>query len=318
MATSRPFAYNTGSTITGTEQVGLLAVGTPTSGFSSTGLPWWNGPDEDLGYVIAGSVSGNTQPTPVSGVTASVGFWRSSAVTDASFIQLTNNLFNQSFITAYSTSNYLTTNGYWNSWVKPAPNIVFLSRLDSNATNTTYTLSVAGAANRIALFAVAINEKRNISSFTINGVSATLGATIQGTTGGTVAIYYRDMPTSGATSASVTFDSSATGCNLMYFEISNYNEPAHVASNTAATSGGSVSINDILENDLVFTIGQASFCPTSIDSTSQSALTSPGCLTNDSKTRVFSYTMPSNGDFNTTISTTPSGKLNVWAGVVFR
>ena len=65
MATARPFAYNnTGSPIAGTEQVGNLSVGTPTSGFSSTGIPWWNGPDEDLGYVIAQSVPSNAQPTP--------------------------------------------------------------------------------------------------------------------------------------------------------------------------------------------------------------------------------------------------------------
>jgi hypothetical protein len=65
MATARPFAYNTGAGITGTVQFGYLAVGTPTAGFASTGLPWWNGPDEDLGYVIAASVPGNTQPTQV-------------------------------------------------------------------------------------------------------------------------------------------------------------------------------------------------------------------------------------------------------------
>lgn len=65
MATSRPFAYNTGSSIPGTQQVGSLAIGTPTSGFQSTGLQWWNGPDEDLGYVICRPVPSNTQPTPV-------------------------------------------------------------------------------------------------------------------------------------------------------------------------------------------------------------------------------------------------------------
>ena len=65
MATSRPFAYNTGSPITGTDQVGNLAVGTPTVGFTATGLEWWNGPDEDLGYVIACQVPTDTQPTPV-------------------------------------------------------------------------------------------------------------------------------------------------------------------------------------------------------------------------------------------------------------
>jgi len=65
MATSRPFAYNTGTGITGTDQVGNLAVGTPTVGFTATGLEWWNGPDEDLGYVIACQVPTDTQPTPV-------------------------------------------------------------------------------------------------------------------------------------------------------------------------------------------------------------------------------------------------------------
>jgi hypothetical protein len=41
-----------------------LSVGTPTSGITNSPI-FWNGPDEDLGYVIAVPVSGNTQPTPV-------------------------------------------------------------------------------------------------------------------------------------------------------------------------------------------------------------------------------------------------------------
>ena len=64
MATARPFAYNPGTPIPGTEQVGSLAIGAPTSGITNN-PPFWNGPDEDLGYVIAAPVSGNTQPTPV-------------------------------------------------------------------------------------------------------------------------------------------------------------------------------------------------------------------------------------------------------------
>ena len=64
MTTARPFAYNTGAPIAGTIQVGSLAVGTPTSGITNSPI-FWNGPDEDLGYVIAVPVSGNTQPTPV-------------------------------------------------------------------------------------------------------------------------------------------------------------------------------------------------------------------------------------------------------------
>jgi hypothetical protein len=63
MSTTRPFAYNPGSSITGTIQVGDLAVGYPTTGY--TGMEWWNGPDEELGYVIAQPVPNDSQPTPV-------------------------------------------------------------------------------------------------------------------------------------------------------------------------------------------------------------------------------------------------------------
>ena len=63
MATTRPFSYNTGSPIAGTIQVGDLAVGYPTTGY--TGMEWWNGPDEDLGYVIAQPVPDDSQPTNV-------------------------------------------------------------------------------------------------------------------------------------------------------------------------------------------------------------------------------------------------------------
>jgi hypothetical protein len=67
MATSRPFAYNPGGSLSGTLQVGSVSVGTPTIGFESTGLEWWNGPDEDLGYVIALPAPLDNQDTPVPG-----------------------------------------------------------------------------------------------------------------------------------------------------------------------------------------------------------------------------------------------------------
>ena len=120
MATARPFAYNTGAGITGTDQVGSLAVGTPTEGFSATGLEWWNGPDEDLGYVIAASVPGDTQPTPITGAFASVGFFRSSALTDPSFISLSNTIAGPSgggpFASGSAAKTWLNSNGYWTSY----------------------------------------------------------------------------------------------------------------------------------------------------------------------------------------------------------
>ena len=114
MSTSRPFAYNTGSTIAGTIQVGSLAVGTPTSGF--TGMEWWNGPDEDLGYVIAISVPSDTQPTPVSGITASVGFNRTDGFNDSEFVSLANLITGESFVAPNQASTGLTSLGYWNSY----------------------------------------------------------------------------------------------------------------------------------------------------------------------------------------------------------
>jgi hypothetical protein len=121
MATVRPFAYNPGGSISGTTQVGDLSIGTPISGFTSS-PQFWNGPNEDLGYVIAIPVSGNTQPTEISGVTASVGFFRTSGFNDSEFIQLSEIVSiefgnPQTFLTASDASDWLTSNGFWNSFI---------------------------------------------------------------------------------------------------------------------------------------------------------------------------------------------------------
>jgi hypothetical protein len=125
MAFARPFAYNPGTSISGTEQVGDLSVGTPTSGFTSN-PQYWNGPDEELGYVIAVPVLGNTQPTPIEGVFASLGFYRTSGFSDSDFINLSQSVSSQygepqTFTTSSDASIWLTTNGFWNSYILPTP-----------------------------------------------------------------------------------------------------------------------------------------------------------------------------------------------------
>jgi hypothetical protein len=117
MSTSRPFAYNTGNTISGTEQLGDLAIGIDSLDYSEQpgGVQWWNGPDEDLGYIICVPVSGGTQPNPL-GIPAYVGFKRSVAKTEQSFVSLVNQLFNQSFVTGEDCKTYLNNNGYWTSF----------------------------------------------------------------------------------------------------------------------------------------------------------------------------------------------------------
>jgi hypothetical protein len=134
MATSRPFSYNTGALIPGTTQSGNIATGFPTNGFASTGLNWRNGPNEDLGYVVAFEKPLNNQPTP-DGKSASVRFWRSSSQTDNSFISLVQSISKtQSFANASDAKTWLNTNGYWTSY---APTITMTGlRLYLDASNS--------------------------------------------------------------------------------------------------------------------------------------------------------------------------------------
>ena len=84
------------------------------------------GPDQDLGYVIAVPVSGNTQPTPFSGVNASVGFFISEFKTEESFINLAEYIANQdndpqTFVDGEAAITWLNANGYWTSFTPKTP-----------------------------------------------------------------------------------------------------------------------------------------------------------------------------------------------------
>lgn len=141
MSTTRPFAYNTGSTISGTEQVGNLAIGVDQQEYSLNigGVKWWMGPNEDSGYIIAKPVSGGTQPNPLF-VPAYVGFNRSDSKTENSFINLTNTLFNQNFTTGSQCKTYLNNNGYWTSFVPTVSNLkLHLDASDPNSYSGTGT-----------------------------------------------------------------------------------------------------------------------------------------------------------------------------------
>lgn len=124
MAISRPFAYNPSLTsISGAIQIGNLAIATSNTALSNNSVKWWNGPDESLGHIIALSVPTNTQPTPISGVSASVGFYRTNGFTDNGFITLSQyvafkNGTQQVFSSADNAKTWLNTNGFWTSWPK--------------------------------------------------------------------------------------------------------------------------------------------------------------------------------------------------------
>jgi hypothetical protein len=150
MATTRPFAYNpTLTPILGTEQVGDLSIGLPTSGFEASGLQWWNGADEELGYVICVPVPGNNQPTPIVGVTAAVGFYRTSAFDDNEFVNLANSLLSSSYNNALDASVALTTNGYWNSYPPFSPPTVTsdsYGSLSNSSASVTGTITSDGGS----------------------------------------------------------------------------------------------------------------------------------------------------------------------------
>jgi hypothetical protein len=258
MATARPFAYNTGSTINGTEQVGSLAVGTPTSGFSSTGLAWWNGADEDLGYVIATPVSGNTQPTPISGVTASVGFYRSTGLTDASFIELTNSVFNQTFTTANYSSYYLTTNGYWNSYpLGTGITYNFLTSSVSETNLSTYTFSDINVGGQ-GLIVITISGSYDgsaiattLSSVTVGGQSATI---TQVKFGGSAAqqvisaIAYLNYTGTSTTTVVCNFSRTMDVCRIGSHMILNNTNNTPITSNNTTVSAGATSASVTLSS----------------------------------------------------------------------
>jgi len=124
MATTRPFAYNTGTTISGTIQFGNLAIGNSQVDYSLDygGVKWWMGPDEDLGYVIAHENASGNQPNPV-GSSAYVQFWRTNLFTDNSFLTLMNSLPARRGLTPFTNTydgySWLTANGYWTTFMAP-------------------------------------------------------------------------------------------------------------------------------------------------------------------------------------------------------
>lgn len=118
MPTSRAFAWNpTPTPPTGATQVGNIAI--ETNGFFNTtgGLEWFNGPDEDPGYVIchiSGPRTAGSFSMVISGTT--IGFWRTPTKTDQEFLDLIEVTTGQSFITASVANDWLLANGYWTSY----------------------------------------------------------------------------------------------------------------------------------------------------------------------------------------------------------
>ena len=126
MATTRPFARNTGAPIFGTTQFGNIVTGDISVDYSENygGVKWWMGPDEELGYVIAREIPAGNHPHPIFSNEAFVGFYRSAGCTEQDFLNLVHAL---PFTSGYTFNNgddaraWLVNNGYWTSWGVTTP-----------------------------------------------------------------------------------------------------------------------------------------------------------------------------------------------------
>jgi hypothetical protein len=120
MASITPVAYGPGKSIAGTTQVGNLTVGTSGMDYpevgAANGIVFYATPDQNLGYVIAHEDVGGTHNGRPGNIPAYVGFWRSPLLTENSFVEFTNSLFNQNFTGGTQTKNWLNSNGYWTSY----------------------------------------------------------------------------------------------------------------------------------------------------------------------------------------------------------
>jgi hypothetical protein len=176
MATSRAFCYNPSPNplITGTEQVGSIAAATGNVSINPS-LEWWNGPDEDLGYVVTYTdPSGDRPNAPERLLSISyschIGFFRSSVKTDESFIELTRLISgSSSFTSATQSKEWLNNNGYWTSWVNTFiyDNVNLLSWPGSTAGFTKYTGTVTSIDDGFASTAIVLPV-----AFSMNNVSS--------------------------------------------------------------------------------------------------------------------------------------------------
>jgi len=122
---SRAFTYNNGNYISGSEQIGNLAIGLTAQNYASNpgGKTWWGGPDESNRYVVAKDVSSENWSTPLGNI-GNVKFW-GCAETDNAFIDLVNKIGSNQFVTISDCLDWLSNNGYWSNYPSiystPAP-----------------------------------------------------------------------------------------------------------------------------------------------------------------------------------------------------
>jgi hypothetical protein len=129
MASISAVTFNSGSTITGTTQVGDLAIGSTPQDYTKGpgGLRWWASADLNSGYIIAHVNPNANQPNQEGILGVKVGFWRTE-FTDEAFIQKAEYVANiyhtpETFTSATQANEWFFANGYWTSYSGDTPSV---------------------------------------------------------------------------------------------------------------------------------------------------------------------------------------------------
>jgi len=145
MSQARPFAYNTGSTITDMQQSGDLAIGPLTGSTHRYDLgygevKWYMGADEEIGYIIGRPLDQTKKPT----------FLRSE-FTEQAYLQLVNYIYLRygggvtPFTNTLAAKNWINAEGYWQTYTGGTVPLEELFTFETNGT-TLNNLQVGGSS----------------------------------------------------------------------------------------------------------------------------------------------------------------------------
>jgi hypothetical protein len=185
LAQFRPFAIWDGISAlpSGINQSQYILIGVDNQNYYNLGgFTWWAGPDESLGYVIAYYDPTFTHPNPLD-IPAGIGFLRSDALTDISFLEVFNYLMVKLAQPTLSNVNdakaWLLANGYWTSYGEAAWTYgdSGVSPSSPSTPSTNQTLYWTGGnpisvATQFAISANNTNQFSQIQSIYVNEISA--------------------------------------------------------------------------------------------------------------------------------------------------
>jgi len=107
------FTLNTGSFISGTQQIGNLAITDDPSSYP--GYTWWAGAEDTSRYVLANQVPSRPANALIPGATVDFRFLGSTDKSDASYLALINSVSGQTFTNVQDATNWANDNGYYSS-----------------------------------------------------------------------------------------------------------------------------------------------------------------------------------------------------------